>query len=222
MTPSSHLPLAAHLYRHARRLHGIACGLGRQRDADDIIQTLYARWCRRLRDEPGWAPPETSAELYVCVRRVILDLVAKEKRERDRHDRSASASPSSADSPEDALHAFERLEWILARLPAPLAEALTASLSAGRSRDALVAHELGLSESAYTMRLYKARRAAEELASYYELLSPEQASLLATVGYSGKSRRQIAHELGLLPDELAVRAARARDALARNRRAAAS
>ena len=222
MTASSHPRLAAHLRLHARRLHRIACGLGRQRDADDILQTLYTRWWRRMNLEPGWAPPESSTELFVCVRRVVIDVVAKEKRERARDDRSAGFAPISADSPEESLHAFERLQWILDRLPFTLAEALMASLSAGRRTDAAVARELGITACAYTMRLFKARRAAEELARFHELLVPEQANLLAALTYGGKSRAQLAHEHGLLGDELGARVDHALAVLEKSGKAAAS
>jgi DNA-directed RNA polymerase specialized sigma24 family protein len=219
MTTNLHPLLAAHLQRHARMLFRIACGFGRQSDGEDIIQTLYTRWWRRMNDEPGWSLPETRAELFVCVRRVVIDVAAKEKRDRARHDRAASIVAES-DSPEDSLYAFERLHWILARLPASLAEALTASLSAGRRDDAAVARELGLTTSAFTARLFKARRAAEELASYYELLPLEQATLMAELRFGGKSRAEVAHDLGLLPDELALRSQQAVDALEKSRRAA--
>src|SRR3954453_8785396 len=130
MTIASQPQLAAHLRRHARKLYAIACGLGLQRDADDILQTLYARWWRRMSDEPGWAPPEAHVELFVCVRGVAMDMVAKEQRDRSRVGDEGTWSELT-DSPEDSLHAFERLRWILARLPRPLAEVLTASVSAG-------------------------------------------------------------------------------------------
>src|SRR4051812_33709094 len=116
MPLASQPQLAAHLRRHARRLYNLACGFGRQGDADDILQTLYTRWWRRMRDEPGWAPPETHAELFVCVRRVTMDVVAKEQRDRSRVGEDGETS-HLAGSPEDSLHAFERLRWILARLP---------------------------------------------------------------------------------------------------------
>lgn len=214
-----HPQLAAHLQRHARMLYRVACGLGRSRDGEDIVQTLYARWWRRLRDEPGWALPETHSELFLSVRRVVIDVATKEKRDRCR-DESAAAGASQADSAEDSLHAFERLQWIVARLPAPFAQALTASLSAGRRDDAAVASELGLTVAAFTARLFRARRAAEELASFYEVLPLEQARLMAELRYSGKTRSQVAHELGMLPDELAEHARRAVDVLEKNRRAA--
>src|SRR5438128_2408275 len=118
--------LEAHLQRHARQLHRLACGFGRERDADDILQTLYARWWRRMRDEPGWGPPESNVELFVCVRRVVMDIVAKEQRDRSRLEDAETPSHHGG-SPEESLHAFERLEWILARLPGPLAETLKAS-----------------------------------------------------------------------------------------------
>lgn len=208
--------LAAHLQRHARRLYRLACGFGRQRDAEDILQTLYTRWCRRIQEEPGWTPPESNVELFVCVRRVVLDVVAKEGRQRALALSSVETRPW-IDSPEESLHAFERLRWILARLPAPLAEALMASLSAGRSGDAEVARELGLTAAAYTTRLFKARRAAEELADLYERLPRDQAELLAEVRFSGKSRTQIAHELGLLVEELTDRWSDATHALEKSR-----
>src|SRR5438046_2470350 len=82
MSSDLHPRLAAHLQRHARVLFRIACGLGQQRDGEDIVQTLYARWWRRLKEEPSWSLPETYAELFVSVRRVVIDMVAKEKRDR--------------------------------------------------------------------------------------------------------------------------------------------
>jgi len=214
-----HPLLAAHLQRHARMLYRVACGLGRRSDGEDVVQTLYARWWRRLRDEPGWTLPETHAELFLSVRRVVMDVAAKEKRDRVRDESAAGGAPQ-ADSAEESLHAFERLQWIVGRLPAPFAQALTASLSAGRRDDAAVARELGLTVAAFTARLFKARRAAEELASYYELLPLDQARLMAELRYGGKTRAQVAHELGLLPDELAERARRAVDVLEKRRRAA--
>ena len=200
-----HQRLEAHLRRHARMLHNIARGFGRHRDADDIIQILYARWWQRSEREPGWSPPEDSAELFVCVKRVVLDEVAKEVRRRTRDQHEAGRARPDALTPEESLHAFQRLQWILQRLPAQLAEVLERSLSAGRSRDAAVAEELGLSHGAYTARLFKARRAAEELAAYYDLLSPEQANLMAELRFSGKTRAQIAHELSILSDDLTQR-----------------
>lgn len=215
MPPAFQPQLAEHLTRHARQLYRLACGFGRQRDAEDILQTLYTRWCRRIQEEPGWAPPESNVELFVCVRRAVMDAAAKESRQRAL---IARQDPHGwADSPEESLHAFERLRWILARLPAPLAEALTASLSAGRAADAEVARELGLTAAAFTTRLFKARRAAEELAEIYDRLPKDQAELLAELRYSGKSRTQIAHELGLLIDELTSRFDDAVDALEKSR-----
>ncbi len=219
MMTDSHPQIAAHLQRHARTLYRIACGFGRQRDGEDIVQTLYARWCRRLKDEPAWVLPESYAELFVCVRRVVIDVAAKEKRDRLRNEHAIRSAPEG-DAPDESLHAFERLQWILARLPSQLAVALTASLSAGRRDDAAVASELGLSVSAFTGRLFKARRAAEELASYYELLSLDEATLMAELRYGGKTRSQLARELGIKPDELAARSQRAIDLLEKTRRAA--
>jgi DNA-directed RNA polymerase specialized sigma24 family protein len=219
MTMTLQPQLAAHLRRHARKLYNLACGFGRQRDADDILQTLYTRWWRRMRDEPGWAPPESSAELFVCVRRVAMDMAAKEQRDRSRLGEDGSKSERS-DSPEESLHAFERLRWILARLPPSFAEALTASLTAGRRDDAAVAEELGLTIAAFTGRLFKARRAAEELAAYYEQLPLEQANLIAQVRYSGRTRAQLARDFGVMVDELTARYEDALDRLEKSRRAA--
>lgn len=218
MSTDLHPQLSAHLQRHARTLFRIACGLGRQRDGEDIVQTLYARWWRRLKDEPGWVLPEAHAELFVCVRRVVIDVATKEKRDRLRD--QMVASPAERDALDESLHAFERLQWILARMPAPLADALTASLSAGRRDDGTVASELGLTVAAFTARLFKARRAAEELASYYELLSVDDATLMAELRFGRKTRSQVASELGIRPDELAARSQRALDLLEKNRRAA--
>ena len=216
MSVGSPPQLAAHLRRHARKLHNIACGFGRRRDADDIIQILYARWWRRIQREPGWAPPEESAALFVCVKRVVMDEAAKEQRLRARSKQVAGQPQPPSPSPEESLHAFERLRWILARLPTPLADALKASLSAGRRNDAAVARELGLSHSAYTGRLFKARRAAEQLAAYYDYLPLEQASLMAELSYSGKTHAQIAHDLCLLMDEFDARWKQALDILAKH------
>jgi len=218
MTLASQSLLAAHLRRHARKLHHLACGFGRERDADDILQMLYARWWRRMNDEPGWEPPETQVELFVCVRRVVLDLVAKEQRDRGRLGDERGSHLTG--SPEDSLHAFERLRWILARLPGPFAEALTASVSAGRRNDAAVAQELGLTSAAFTARLFKARRAAEELATYYEILPLDQANLMAELRFSGRTRAEIAKRLGLVPAELDARGQDALDRLEKGRRAA--
>ncbi len=202
-------------------LHRIACGLGRQRDADDIIQILYARWWRRTQREPDWAPPEESSALFVCVKRVVIDEVDKERRLRARHEHVARQVQPPRPSPDDRLHAFERLRWILARLPAPQAEALTASLSAGRRNDAALADELNISRPAFTARLFKARRAAEQLADYYDLLSLEQANLLAELNFSGKSRSQVAHEQNMLVDELTAQWRQAEDVLEKHERAVA-
>ncbi len=226
MAVGSKPQLEAHLRRHARKLRNIARGFGRHSDADDIIQILYARWWRRTKREPGWVPPDDGAALFVSVKRVVMDEVAKEKRDwartRSLHGRqSGQHNPSLAPCPEDALHAFERLRWILARLPAHLAQVLTASLSAGRNNDASVATELGLSHSAYTARLFKARRAAEQLATYYDQLTLEQANLMAALSFSGKTRTQIAHELSLLLDELTSRWRQASEVLDRNKTVAA-
>lgn len=218
MNSDLHPQLAAHLQRHARTLYRIACGLGRQRDGEDIVQTLYARWWRRLKDEPGWALPESYTELFVCVRRAVIDVVTKEKRDRARDEQSIAAGERQ--NVDESLHAFERLRWILAHLPSPLADALTASLSAGRRDDAAVAADLGITVPAFTARLFKARRAAEELASYYELLSLDEATLMAELRFGGKTRAQLARELGIRPEELAARSQRAIDLLEKNRRAA--
>ena len=219
MTLTSQPHLASHLRRHARRLHRIACGFGRERDADDILQTLYTRWWRRMTDEPAWTPPESNVELYVCVRRVVIDVVAKEQRDRARF-ANEGGQAAVGDSPEETLHAFERLQWILARLPSQAAEVLVAALSAGRRDDAAVASELGLTTSAYTARLFKARRAAEDLARFYEVLSLEQANLLAEVRYGAKTRAQLANELGVLQGELNSRWQAALDALEQSGRVA--
>ncbi len=221
MPAGSHPRLEAHLRRHARKLHRIACGLGRRHDADDIIQILYSRWWRRSRREPGWSPPEESSALFVCLKRVVIDEVAKETRLRARHDRAARQSSQVSRSPEDSLHAFERLRWILSRLPAPLAQALTASLSAGRRNDSDVAAELGISHAAYTARLFRARRAAERLANYYDLLTPEQATLMAALSYSGKTQAQVAHDFSLLLDELKTRWQQALEVLEKHNQAVA-
>jgi DNA-directed RNA polymerase specialized sigma24 family protein len=219
MTLTLQPQLAAHLRRHARKLHHLACGFGRQRDADDILQTLYTRWWRRMRDEEGWTPPETSTELFVCVRRVVMDIAAKEQRDRSRLGEEGVGSELT-DSPEESLHAFERLRWILARLPRSFAEALTASLTAGRRNDTAVAEELGLTNAAFTARLFKARRAAEELATYYEQLPLEQANLVAEIRYSGRTRAQIARSYGMVVDELTARCQDALDRIEKKRRAA--
>src|SRR6185369_10280056 len=112
-----------------------------------------------------WTLPEQQAELFVCVRRAVIDLAAKERLAQARDARSADEA-TPAVPPDESLHAFERLQWIVAKMPAPLAEVLTASLSAGRADDAAVAAELGLSRAAFTSRLFRSRRAAEELASF--------------------------------------------------------
>lgn len=207
MPPSSPRPreqLRAHLQRHARQLRRVATGFGR-RDADDVVQILYARWWQRMQREPGWSPPEEHAELFVCVKRVVLDEADKDRRHKDRAARSQRQPRVGACPADESLHALERLRWILRHLPAPLAEALQASLAAGRRRDPEVAAELGLSPAAFTSRLFKARRAAEELAAYYDLLSLEQATLMAELRFSGKSRDQIAHDLSLLGEEVTQR-----------------
>lgn len=213
--------LKAHLRRNARTLHNIACGFGRRRDADDIIQILYARWWQRMQRDASWTPPDDKAALFVCVKRVVLDEVAKERRRRERLDRSAEEPRRPPCMPDESLHAMARLQWILARLPAPLAEALQASLAAGRRKDGEVAAELGITPAAYTARLFKARRAAEELAAYFDVLPPEQAHLMAELRFSGKTRAQIAHELSLLVDDLAGRWHDALAALERGGRASA-
>jgi DNA-directed RNA polymerase specialized sigma24 family protein len=211
--------IAAHVRCHARTLHRLACVFGRQRDAEDIVQTLYTRWLRRLLEEPAWLPPESKVELFVCVRRVVMDVVAMENRQR-RLQESVSGASDWSGSPEESLHAFERLHWVVSRLPHDLSEVLTASLSAGRRNDALVAQELGLTTSAFTGRLFKARRAAEELASYYELLSRDHAELLAELRFSAKTRLQIANDFGLTLDELTRRWQDSLDLLEKNRKAA--
>jgi DNA-directed RNA polymerase specialized sigma24 family protein len=211
--------LAAHLQRHARRLHAIACGFGRRRDADDVIQILYARWWRRLLREPAWSPPEDAVALFVCVKRVVIDELGKWERRPLREAGPHIAAP--AFSPEEGFHAFQRLDWILGRLPAQSAEVLMASLSAGRRRDTAVASELGLTHRAYTARLFHARRAAEQLATYYEQLAPDLAELMAQLCFGGRTRAQIAHELGLLPDELEARRQQALAVLEENRGVAA-
>lgn len=218
MTTDLHPQLAAHLQRHARTLFRIACGLGRQRDGEDIVQTLYARWWRRLKEEPGWTLPETYTEMFVSVRRAVIDVVTKEKRDRLRDESAAGVTERGA--VDDSLHAFERLRWILAHLPGPLADVLTASLSSGRRDDAAVAADLGITAAAFTARLFKARRAAEELASYYELLPVDEATLMAELRFGGKTRTQLARELGIRPEELLARSQRALDLIQKNRRAA--
>ena len=211
MSSRSQEVLSAHLRRHARTLRHIACGFGRERDADDVVQILYTRWWQRMRREPAWAPPEEAVALFVCVKRVVLDQIAKEASARGRDERGGREG-RPAPPPDESLHALHRLEWILARLPAPLAEAIEASLAAGHRGDEAVAAELGVSRAAFTTRLFRARRAAEELARYYDTLAPDDAHLLAEVQCSGKSRRQIAREASLLVEELACRC---RDARAR-------
>lgn len=210
---SRHHELAVHLERHARTLRRIACGFGRQRDADDVVQILYTRWWKRMQREPDWSPPEEAVALFVCVKRAVLDQIAKESTARNHSAKSAGRLPPAA--PDESLHALHRLEWILARLPVPLAEALEASLAAGHRGDEALAAELGISHGAFTTRLFRARRAAEQLASYYDMLGPEEAHLLAEVQFSGKSRRQIAHEMSLLVDELSERCRRALASLER-------
>lgn len=200
--------LTSHLRKHARKVHRLACGFGRQRDADDILQTLYARWWRRMKDEPGWSPPETNVELFVCVRRAVMDVVAKEQRDRSRLDRQ-DAPVNVTHSPEESIYAFERLQWILDRMPSPLADVLKATLSAGRADDATVAREMGLVHSTFTARLFKARRAAEDLATCYELLSLDDANLMAELRYGGKTRLQVANDLGMSLEELTARSQRA-------------
>ncbi len=219
MTIALQPQLAAHLHRHARKLHRMACGFGRSRDADDILQTLYVRWWRRMREEAGWSPPESTVELFVCVRRASMDVVAKEQRMRA-HTDEAPAPTVWADSAEESLFAFERLQWILSRLPTPLADALKASLSAGRNADAAVARELGLTTATFTTRLFKARRAAEELATYYELLPLDHAELLAELRFGGKTRHQVAHERGMMPDELLAVCQEAAETLEKSRKVA--
>ena len=198
-------------------LHNVVCGTGRGRDADDVIQILYARWWQRIQREPGWSPPEDAAALFVSVKRVVLDEIAKERRRRPREHQRAQEPVAPAALPEDSLDALHRLQWILARLPASLAEALQASLAAGRRRDAVVAEELGLTHAAFTARLFKARRAAEELALFYDVLDLDQANLMAEVRFSGKTRAQIAHELSLLVDELTSRWQHALEVLERHK-----
>lgn len=225
MTVALQPQLAAHLERHARKLYAIACGFGRQRDADDILQTLYTRWWRRMMEEPDWSPPESNVELWVCVRRVVMDVAAKERRDRARDGREATEAWGEegihrSASPEDSLYAFERLRWIMSRLPPPLRQALKATLAAGRNDDEAVAKELGLTHAAFTARLFRARRAAEELASYYEILSRDEANVMVELRYSGKSRVQIAHDLGMMVDELTRISERALEQLQKKRRVA--
>ncbi|MEM1033562.1 MAG: hypothetical protein AAGN82_24720 [Myxococcota bacterium] len=212
MTDGPRNLLSAHLRRHARALHAIACGFGRHRDADDVIQILYQRWWLRLQREPEWTPPESPSALFVCVKRVIIDEVDRERR-RTARDRAAPMNQRTTTPPDVTVEAFDRIRWILDRLPEPMADVLSASLGAGRRRDAEVAATLGLAPAAYTTRLYRARRAAEELASFYDRLPSDQAQLMAEMTYGGKTRAQIADERRLLVDELEALWRDARDAL---------
>ncbi len=204
MNPALQTKLTAHLRSHARTLHRLACGFGRHRDADDILQTLYTRWCKRVQSEPEWMPPSTHVELFVAVRRVVMDIVAMEERQRALLERSGGWS-SLEDSPEESLHAFDRLQWVFSKMPPQLAEALQAGLASGRRSDAAVAVELGVTTSTFTMRLFKARRVAEELASFFELLPLDQANLLADLRFGDKSRSSLAREAGISLDELTAR-----------------
>ena len=204
MNPVHQTKLAAHLRCHARTLHRLACGFGRHRDADDILQTLYTRWCKRVQSEPEWQPPSTHVELFVAVRRVVMDIVAMEERQRALLERVDGWS-RLADSPEESLHAFDRLQWVFAKMPSQLAEALQAGLASGRRSDAAVAAELGVTVSTFTMRLFKARRVAEELASFFELLPLDQANLLADLRFGDKSRSALARDAGISMDELSAR-----------------
>lgn len=204
MNPALQTKLTAHLRSHARTLHRLACGFGRHRDADDILQTLYTRWCKRVQSEPEWMPPATHVELFVAVRRVVMDIVAMEERQRALLERSGGWS-SLEDSPEESLHAFDRLQWVFSKMPPQLAEALQAGLASGRRSDAAVAAELGVTTSTFTMRLFKARRVAEELASFFELLPLDQANLLADLRFGDKSRSSLAREAGISLDELTAR-----------------
>lgn len=213
--------LAAHLRQHARSLHSIACGFGRQRDADDIIQILYQRWWLRLQREPDWIPPSSPSALFVCVKRVVIDEVDRERR-RTARDRAAPMNQRTTIPPDVTVEGFDRLRWILDRLPTHLSEALAASLGAGRRRDAEVAKTLGLAPAAYTTRLYRARRAAEELASFYDGLPSDQANLMAEIAYGGKSRAQIADERSLLVSELEALWQSAKDALRKHETVATS
>lgn len=204
MPSRRHRVLTAHLKRHARTLHHVACGFGRARDADDVVQILYTRWWQRMQREPDWSPPEEAVALFVCVKRAVLDQIAKEATA-SAHARRAHRVGMPAQPPDESLHALHRLQWILERLPAPFAEALEASLAAGHRGDEALAAELGISRAAFTTRLFRARRAAEELAAYYDVLAPDEAHLLAEVQYSGKSRDQIAAEMRLFAGELTKR-----------------
>jgi len=204
--------LAAHLQRHARTLHRIACGFGCQRDADDVVQTLYTRWWKRLSADPSWTPPETHVELFVCAKNVVMDLAAMESRQRALLE-GVPRPISSGVRPDDALHACGRLEWILGRMPAHLSEVLQAALASGRRDDREVASELGISTATFTTRLFKARRAAEDLATLYDTLPSDEASLLASLRYGDRTRSEIARSLGLTLDELSDRWGAALDAL---------
>jgi hypothetical protein len=137
-----------------------------------------------MKEEPSFSPPDSHVELFVCVRRAALDAIAKEARE-DRRVGGAGSHGATEPSPEETLDASAKLAWILATLPAGYAEVLLASLASGRAQDADVARELGLSPATYTMRLFKARRAAEELADLFERLPLEEASLAASQRFRG-------------------------------------
>ncbi|MBL8742632.1 MAG: hypothetical protein JNK04_16105, partial [Myxococcales bacterium] len=60
----------------------------------------------------------------------------------------------------------------------------------------------------------------EELATYYELLPLDHAELLAELRFGGKTRHQVAHERGMMPDELMAVCQEAAEALEKSRKVA--